>query len=79
MKTFIVWNEDKASAATYEELKQREEGTGYSYSSIIETNNIVQFVHAVQNEFDGDLLYHETSDPSHINTLINWIKSKIKV
>lgn len=57
--TFTVWTSAKADGCdTYEELIAYEEKTGYGYSSQVTTNDIEAIVDAVNNELDGELLYH---------------------
>jgi len=58
-KIYVIWSAYKAEGCnTYEELIALEKETNCSISSIIVTHDIEQFVTAVLNEWDGDLLYH---------------------
>lgn len=59
VQTFTVWTSAKADGCTtYEELMAYEKSTGYGYSSQVTTDNIDGIVEAVNNELDGELLYH---------------------
>jgi len=59
VKTFTVWTANKADGCTtYDELMAYEEKTGYGYSSQVTTDDIEAIVDAVNNELDGELLYH---------------------
>ncbi len=65
VQTFTVWTSAKAEGCdTYEELVKHEFDTGYSYSSVVTTDNIDGIVDAVLNELDSDLLYHLISEPA---------------
>ena len=55
-KKYIVWNPAKAGN-TYGELLDTEEKEGCSFSSVIETDNINQFIEAVHQETDISLNY----------------------
>ena len=66
INTYQVWSPDhvmmtaegSGNAETHAELVAIEESTGYSYSSVVTTDDIDSIVNAVQNEFNGDLQYH---------------------
>lgn len=59
VQTFTVWTSAKADGCdTYEELIAYEESTGYGYSSQVTTDDIEAIVDCVNNELDGELLYH---------------------
>lgn len=59
VQTFTVWTSAKADGCdTYEELLAYEKATGYGYSSQVTTNDIEGIVDAINNELDGELLYH---------------------
>jgi hypothetical protein len=76
MKTYIVWNAYKISEytgtacpSTYAGLRTAEQATDSSWSSVINTDDIGQFVTAVQNEFDGTLCYIDATHVRIINEL----------
>ena len=66
-KEYIVWCSEHVATltgkccGTYEELKEIELD-GYSYSSWITTDDIEGIVDAVNNEFNGELLYQLRSE-----------------
>ncbi len=66
-KTYVVWNAESIANSTaspehavdtYAKLVEFEHSTGYSYSSVITTNDIRSVEVAVLNEFNGDLQSH---------------------
>lgn len=65
VKTYVVWSADhvamlaNATVETYEQLTALEDKTGYGYSSVITTDDISGIADAIQNEWNGDMLYHE--------------------
>ena len=65
MARYIIWSEYKAEgSSTIEELQALEKRTGYSYSSVIEVNNISDVLAAIYNETDVDLQCHRI-DPKY--------------
>ncbi len=57
--TYMVWSSGMADGCdTYAKLTAYEGQTGFSYSSEVTTDNIDAFVEAINNEFNGELLYH---------------------
>lgn len=66
-KKYVVWNPYKVNGSdecTYEELLNLEASEGYSYSSVIYTSNIEDFINAVHNEADCALGYKRI-DPKY--------------
>ncbi|MDN2483852.1 hypothetical protein [Vibrio agarivorans] len=63
LRTYVVWNPEKIYCYTdepysYEGLLEVELKTKSSFSSIIRTHDINQFIEATLNEFDVDV-YHQ--------------------
>lgn len=67
VKTYQVWSSDHANMYSesridcYADLVAAELAEQCSYSSFITTDDIESIVNAVQNEWNGDLLYQEVN------------------
>lgn len=62
---YVIWNRFKVECyredglSDYDSMIDLEKSTGYTYSSVVHTDNIDQLIEAIYNETDIDLSFKE--------------------